>query len=68
MALSDGNSSTKSFPKPYLDTAKIEDPMMKRVDVHRGEIGSRSSGMPSGLMDEGMTIDHVANQRPGSKG
>ena len=61
-------STTKSFPKPYLDTARIEDPMMKRVNVHHGEIGSRASGMPAGLMDEGMTIDHVSNQRPGSKG
>jgi len=61
-------STTKSFPKPYLDTAKIEDPIMKRVDVHRGEIGSRASGMPDKLLDQGMTIDHVGNQNPGSKG
>jgi hypothetical protein len=61
-------STTKSFPKPYLDKAMIEDPMMRRVDVHKGEIGSRTSGMPKGLMDEQMTIDHVANQNPGSKG
>ena len=61
-------SSTKSFPKPYIDTARIEDPMIKRVDVHNGEIGSRPTIVPRTLLDDQMTIDHVANQRPGSKG
>jgi hypothetical protein len=58
-------STTKGFPRAYMDTANIEDPMMKRVDVHKGEIGSRSSGMPKGLMDEGMSIEHVSNRSTG---
>lgn len=58
-------SSSKSFPRPYMDTAKIEDPIMKRVDVHKGEIGSRSSGMPKGLLDEGMSIEHVGKSASG---
>lgn len=57
--LYDGKSSTKNFPKPYMDTASINDPIMKRVDVHRGEIGSRSSGMPKGLDNGGLSIEHV---------
>ena len=61
-------TSNKSFPGPYMNTAKIEDPIMKRVDVHKGEIGSRSSGMPKGMMDEGMAIEHVSNHSTGSKG
>ena len=52
-------STTSGFPKPYMSEAKIEDPIMKRVDVHKGEIGSRSSGMPDGLLDSGMSIQHV---------
>ena len=60
-------STTSGFPKPHMTVANIEDPIMKRVDVHRGEIGSRSSGMPNGLMDEGMSIEHVANRSTGSK-
>lgn len=60
-------STTNGFPRPYLSTANIEDPIMKRVDVHRGEIGSRSSGMPKGLLDEGMSIEHVSNNSTGSK-
>ena len=61
-------STTNGFPRPYLETANIEDPIMKRVDVHRGEIGSRSSGMPKGLLDESMGLDHVSNHSTGSKG
>ena len=60
-------STTSGFPKPYLSTANIEDPIMKRVDVHRGEIGSRSSGMPKGMMDDAMQIEHVQNHFEGSK-
>lgn len=59
-------STTNGFPKPYLNTAKVEDPMMKRVDVHKGEIGSRSSGLPKGLLDEGMGIEHVASAHTAS--
>jgi hypothetical protein len=51
-----------------MDTAKAEDPMMKRVDIHHGEIGSRSSGMPKGLNDTGMSIEHVSNRSTGGKG
>ena len=58
-------STTAGFPRAYLETANIEDPMMKRVDVHRGEIGSRASGMPKSMMDEGMGLDHVSNRSTG---
>ena len=61
-------STTNGFPRPYLSTADIDDPIMKRVNVHKGEIGSRSSGMPKGLMDAGMALDHVSNRSTGSKG
>jgi hypothetical protein len=60
-------STTKGFPKPYLDTANIEDPIMKRVDVHKGEIGSRSSGLPQGVASEGMGIEHVGGSTGSNK-
>lgn len=50
--------STK-FPGPYLQTTKAEDPIMIRVDLHHGEIGSRPSGMPKSIKDQGMGIEHV---------
>lgn len=59
-------STTNGFPRPYMSTAKIEDPMMKRVDVHKGEIGSRSSGLPKGLDSNGMGIEHVASAHKAS--
>lgn len=68
MAFSD-KSTTNGFPGPYMQVADIDDPMMKRVNVHRGEIGSRPSGMPKSMMDEGMGLDHVSNRSTGdSKG
>ena len=54
-------STTNGFPRAYMQTANVEDPIMKRVDIHKGEIGSRSSGMPKGLLDEGMSIEHVGS-------
>ena len=58
-------STTSGFPGPYMSTAEIEDPLMKRVDVHHGEIGSRPSGMPTGLQTEGMSIEHVSGSAKG---
>ena len=60
-------STTNGFPRPYMETANIDDPMMKRVNVHRGEIGSRASGMPKDMKDEGMSIEHVSNRSTGGK-
>jgi hypothetical protein len=39
---------------------------MKRVDQDNSEIGSRPSGMPGGLMDSGMQIEHVGNVATGN--
>lgn len=47
------------FPRAGSQEPKEADPMMKRVDLDRGEIGSRPSGMPSDMKDRGMSISHV---------
>lgn len=57
-----GDNSTSKFPQPYINSIREDDPVVIRVDLDRGEIGSRKSGMPSGLKDEGMSIVHVGNK------
>jgi hypothetical protein len=55
------------FPGPYVQTIREADPFMKRVDQDHGEIGSRPAGMPGGMMDHGMVIDHVGGVATGGK-
>lgn len=59
--MADSNSIDK-FPSPYVNTVRESDAFVIRVDQDRGEIGSRPSGMPSGLMTEGMKIEHVGGE------
>lgn len=47
------------FPAPYINDCKEEDPLMKRVDQDKGEIGNRASGMPKDIRSSGMGLDHV---------
>ena len=47
------------FPRAGSQEPKAADPMMKRVDLDNGEIGSRPSGMPKDMNDRGMRIEHV---------
>lgn len=49
------------FPRAGAVTPKPDDPMMKRVDLNNGEIGSRSSGMPKDTTAEAMRISHVGD-------
>lgn len=57
-----GDTSTSKFPGPYVNTIREDDPVVIRVDQNRGEIGSRSSGMPSSMMADGMSIEHVGGK------
>lgn len=59
--MADGNS-TSNFPKAYVNSIREDDPVVIRVNQDKGEIGSRSSGMPSDLKTDGMTIDHVGGK------
>lgn len=47
------------FPRAGEQTPKADDPMMKRVDLDHGEIGSRPSGMPKSFDNDRMKIGHV---------
>jgi hypothetical protein len=48
------------FPKAGDVEPKAMDPMMKRVDLDNGEIGSRNSGMPKNVGEGNkMQISHV---------
>lgn len=49
------------FPRAGSVEPKAEDPMMKRVDLEHGEIGSRKSGMPKNANSESMSIKHVGD-------
>lgn len=56
------NNSTSKFPAPYVNSISENDSMIIRVDQDKGEIGSRSSGMPSKLDTSGMGIEHVGGK------
>jgi hypothetical protein len=49
------------FPRAPINDTKAEDAMMKRVDMHHGEIGSRPSGMPKSLDNENLSLNHVGD-------
>lgn len=53
------NNSGGSFPGPYVNTVKEMDPMIKRIDTNKMDIGARDAGMPDNVRSEGMTIKHV---------
>lgn len=59
------NKTNPSFPSPYVNDTKADDPMMKRVPMHHTDIGARVSGMPKDVRNDN-SIDHVEN-RGGSK-
>jgi hypothetical protein len=56
------SNSTSSFPKAYVNSIRENDPVVIRVDQDKGEIGSRSSGMPKDTLTTGMNIDHVGGK------
>lgn len=56
------STSTDKFPKPYVSSVRENDPVVIRVDQDKGEIGSRSSGLPSDITSTGMTIEHVGGK------
>lgn len=57
-----GDNSTNKFPGPYVNSIREDDPVVIRVNQDKGEIGSRASGMPSGLLDDKMQIEHVGGK------
>lgn len=59
------STSTSKFPGPYVNKVSENDPVVIRVNQDKGEIGSRSSGMPSDLMTDGMSIEHVGKNNAG---
>lgn len=59
--MADSNSTDK-FPKPYVNSIRENDPVVIRVDQDKGEIGSRSSGLPSSVTSDTMGIEHVGGK------
>lgn len=59
--MADSNSISK-FPAPYVSTVRESDPVVIRVDQDKGEIGSRSSGLPGDIKSTSMSIDHVGGK------
>lgn len=57
-----GDTSTSKFPGPYVNSVREDDPVVKRVNQNKGEIGSRASGMPGDMMTDGMGIVHVGDK------
>lgn len=59
------STSTSKFPGPYVNSIRENDPVVIRVNQDKSEIGARSSGMPSGMMTESMSIEHVGKNNAG---
>lgn len=57
--MANDTNSTSKFPAPYVNSVSEDESYIVRVDQNKGEIGSRSSGMPKTMMTESMTISHV---------
>ena len=55
------------FPKPYVDDVRENDPIMKRVDQDKLDIGARSSGLPKGVRNDEAKISHVGESAGGKK-
>lgn len=51
--------ATGTFPAPYIQDTKIDDPIMKRIDIDTLEIGARPSGLPKDVKNSTMSIEHV---------
>lgn len=52
------NVTNPDFPAPYVRETRIDDPIMKRVNVEKAEIGSRTSGLPKDIKN-GNSLEHV---------
>lgn len=54
--------STSKFPAPYVNSVSEDDAIIIRVDQNKGEIGSRSSGLPKDVTSSNMSISHVGKE------
>ena len=59
--MADSNSTSK-FPAPYVSSISENDSLIIRVDQDKGEIGSRSSGLPKDVTSTTMGIEHVGGK------
>jgi hypothetical protein len=57
--MANDTSSTSKFPAPYVNSVSEEESYVVKVDQNKGEIGSRSSGMPKTMLTEKLGIEHV---------
>lgn len=60
--MANDTNSTSKFPAPYVNSVDENESYIVRVDQNKGEIGSRSSGMPKTMMTESMSISHVGGE------
>lgn len=57
--MANDTNSTSKFPAPYVNSVNEDESYIVRVDQNKGEIGSRSSGMPKTMLTDKLGIDHV---------
>lgn len=57
-----GDNSISKFPGPYVNSVREDDPVVIRVNQDRGEIGSRTSGLPKDVTSSDMSIEHVGGK------
>ena len=58
-----------AFPRPYVDSVKQDDGVMRYVnggDFAKSEIGATSQGMAKDIKAERMSIKHVGDTKSGS--
>lgn len=53
----------KDFPGPYVHQIQENDPLMKRVDFPKMDIGARSVALPKGRTGPEMVLEHVSNNK-----
>lgn len=56
------SNSTNKFLGPYVNSIRENDPVVIRVDQDKGEIGSRSSGLPKEITSTSMSIEHTGGK------
>jgi hypothetical protein len=51
------------FPRAGNVEPKASDPMMKRVEMNNGEIGSRPANMPKDIRNGNLSLRHVGDSK-----
>lgn len=55
------------FPKPYVNSTKVDRALMEYVPFDTLDIGARKSGLPKDGKKGDLALDHVGGTAGGSK-